>query len=79
MRLLRLLPSKVKQLVLGDLVRRNPLFYNSALRLFDCLEKASLEERQQFTLNRLGKVLKAALSTRYGQMLGLDKSSDVRD
>lgn len=68
MHLLKSLSTRLKGQWLGDLLlRRNPLFYPSALELFDRLEEAALEERKQFTMQRVRKVLQAASRTRYGR------------
>ncbi len=89
MSILKNLSASLKGQILGDLLlRRNPLFYPAALRLFDRLESASLEERKRFTTERLHLILQAASRTRYGRKAGaghnlsdwplLEKSS-VRD
>ena len=53
--------ATVKRTVVGDsLVRRMPLWYKPALRTFEYLSRASLEERRRFCERRLKIVLAAA-------------------
>ena len=69
--------SKLRSQPIGDrLVRRNPLFFPAAIRLFDRLEAASLDERIRWTEERLRIVLRAAVSTRYGRSVGSERLSD---
>lgn len=70
--------GKLRAQPLGDrLIRRNPLFFPRALRLFDHLEAASLDERIEWTEHRLQAVLRAAVSTsRYGRSVGSDRLAD---
>ncbi len=70
MNTLKSLAGRAKNLVLGDVLRRNPLFYQSAMRVFDHLARASLQERKQFTRARLSRVLQAAACTHYGRQAG---------
>lgn len=61
----------VKRTVIGDqLVRRMPFWYKPALRLFDRLSNASLDERRAVSEALLQKVLRAAQRTAYGQGRG---------
>lgn len=78
MHALKSLSTKLKGQLLGDLLlRRHPLFYPPALELFERLEGATLEQRKQFTWERVRKVLQAASHTRYGrQMLSTDRIAD---
>jgi phenylacetate-CoA ligase len=60
--------ATVKRTVVGDsLVRRMPLWYKPALRTFEYLSRASLEERRRFCERRLKIVLAAARRTPYGR------------
>jgi len=60
--------AAVKRTVVGDsLVRRMPLWYKPALRTFEYLSRASLEERRRFCERRLKIVLVAARRTPYGR------------
>lgn len=60
----------LKRLKAADkLVRRNPTWYRAATRLFDRLERFSLEERRDWTEERLRAVLAAARRTDYGREL----------
>lgn len=78
-----------KRLASGEaLVRRNPLWYPRAARLFARLEAAGLEERRAWTCQRLAKVLAFAAATPYGRRVrgGADpgtwpllESAPVRD
>ncbi len=62
------LASRFKSLRSGDtLIRRNPLYYRRALELFDKLEDAGIQEREQWTTERLKLVLRAAQKSRYGK------------
>lgn len=75
MNTLKKLSAILKSQTLGDLLlRRNPLFYPAALRLFERLEAATLEERKRFTQERLRRVLRAASRTRYGRQIGAGES-----
>ncbi|HTM57706.1 MAG TPA: hypothetical protein VL123_04765 [Candidatus Udaeobacter sp.] len=56
------------------LVRRNPLYYPRARRLFARLDHASLEERQGWTQRRLARVLTVAARTPYGRRVGAGSS-----
>lgn len=78
MHALKSLSAKLKGQLLGDLLlRRHPLFYPAARELFDRLEDATLEQRKQFTMQRMRKVLQAASRTRYGrQMAGAEHFTD---
>jgi phenylacetate-CoA ligase len=58
------------------LVRRNPLWYGAARRLFDRLEGASAHERQTWTAMRLDALLAAARTTGYGRKLGTPGAID---
>lgn len=63
--------ATVKGLLIGDqFLRRNPLFYPAAMRVLARLERATLEERKQFTHERLRRVLQAARQTPYGKRIG---------
>jgi phenylacetate-CoA ligase len=60
--------ATIKRTVVGDsLVRRMPLWYKPALRTFEYLSRASLEERRRFCERRLKIVLAAARRTPYGR------------
>lgn len=78
MHVLKSLSARLKGQLLGDLLlRRHPLFYPAALELFERLEGATLEQRKQFTMQRVRKVLYTASRTRYGrQMTGTDRITD---
>ena len=52
------------------LVRRSPVWYGAATRLFDRLERAPLDERRAWTDNRLRTVLSGASRTEYGRRVG---------
>jgi phenylacetate-coenzyme A ligase PaaK-like adenylate-forming protein len=55
---------------LGDtLIRRTPILYGRAMRLFDRLSAAGLEERISWTERRVHVVLDAARATDYGASL----------
>ena len=65
------LASRLKQTRTGDrLVRRNPLYYGRAVRLFDRLEQSDLETRRRVTEELLAVALAAAQRTRYGAAAG---------
>jgi phenylacetate-CoA ligase len=67
--------ARMKRLRVGDLlIRRNPLWYGRALRRFDALERAALDERRAWTERRLAKVLAAARETEWGQRVGAPRS-----
>jgi phenylacetate-CoA ligase len=67
--------ARLKRLRVGDvLVRRNPIWYGRALRRFDALERASLDERRAWTERRLSKVLSAARATEWGRRSGAPAS-----
>lgn len=71
---LKILSTTLKRLSAGDLLlRRNPLFYPAALRLFHRLENATIEERKEFVQERLKRVLHAASRTRYGRQTSAGK------
>lgn len=78
MHVLKSLSAKLKEQLLGDLLlRRHPLFYPAMQDLFDRLEDATLEQRKQFTMQQVRKVLQAASRTRYGrQMTGAEHITD---
>ena len=60
----------LKRLRAGDgLIRRSPAWYGAATRLFDRLERASLDERRTWTEERLNSVLIAAHRTSYGRTI----------
>jgi phenylacetate-CoA ligase len=70
-RTLARLTGPAKRLVAGEtLVRRNPLWYPRAARIFARLAAAPLEERRGFTWRRLARVLAAAARTPYGRRAG---------
>jgi phenylacetate-CoA ligase len=67
--------AHMKRLRVGDvLVRRNPIWYGRALRRFDALERASLDERRACTERRLAKVLSAARETEWGRRVGAPRA-----
>lgn len=58
----------LKGLELGErFIRRNPLYYPTAVRTFFHLQEASLEDRKAFAEKRLEIVLRAAEKTNYGR------------
>jgi phenylacetate-CoA ligase len=60
--------AQAKKLRAGDvLVRRSPVWYGVATRLFDRLERAPLDERRAWTDDRLRAVLAGASRTEYGR------------
>jgi phenylacetate-CoA ligase len=68
---------RLKRLRAGDaLIRRSPAWYGSATRLFDRLERASLDERRAWTEERLGSVLTAARRSGYGRAIPRTASID---
>lgn len=58
--------SRVKRMRLGDVLRRNPLFYDEAMRVLLTLRGADLAQRREWTSERLSKVLWAARRSGYG-------------
>lgn len=68
---LRALDTRVKRLDLGDrFVRRNPLYYGSIRRQIEGLQTSTLQERIDWTQERVRTVLAAARRTRYGERAG---------
>ncbi len=64
------LVKKLKQLQVGDTaVRRNPLFYADAQRELERLERASFDERRNWTRDRLSEVLWPASRCGYGMVV----------
>lgn len=62
------LDATLKRLELGErLVRRNPMYYPSVQRQFAALQEMSLDERVEWTRDRLSKILAAARRTGYGK------------
>lgn len=62
------LVKKLKLLQVGDTaVRRNPLFYADAQRELERLERASFDERREWTQGRLKELLWLASRSGYGQ------------
>lgn len=59
--------SRLKRMRLGDVLRRNPLFYDEALRVLVTLKGADLAQRREWTQDRLSKVLWAARRSAYGR------------
>lgn len=60
--------SIIKRLDFAErLIRRNPLYYTRAIRLFDHLETLSLSERKSWTQQKLAKILNLAAQTEYGK------------
>ncbi|OYT70049.1 MAG: hypothetical protein CFK49_11960, partial [Armatimonadetes bacterium JP3_11] len=58
----------LKGLEVGErFIRRNPLYYPTAVRTFFRLQEVPLEERKAFAEKRLEVVLRAAEKTRYGR------------
>lgn len=71
LQLIKRAASVVKRTVVGDqLIRRMPLWYLPALRLFDRLCNASLDERRAVSQTLLQRVLQAAQCTAYGRKHG---------
>lgn len=69
--------ARAKQTVLGDaFVRRMPLLYARACRVFEMLSQAPLEQRIAWSQARLQKVLRAALRTPYGKKIGSPNLED---
>jgi len=65
------LAKKLKALRIGDVaVRRNPVFYESMRAQLQALEKASLEERREWTRSRLRETLEIAARSPYGRRVG---------
>jgi hypothetical protein len=58
--------SRVKRTRLGDVSRRNPLFYDEAMRVLLTLQGSDLSQRREWTSERLSKVLWAARRSAYG-------------
>ena len=54
----------------GDVLRRGPVWYAAATRVFDRLERAPLDERRAWTDDRLRAVLAGASRTGYGRSAG---------
>ena len=52
------------------LVRRNPIYYPRARRLFARLDQAALDERRAWTARRLARALSVAAGTPYGRRIG---------
>jgi hypothetical protein len=59
--------SRVKRMRLGDVLRRNPMFYDEAMRVLLTLQGADLAHRREWTWDRLSKVLWAARRSAYGR------------
>jgi phenylacetate-CoA ligase len=59
--------ARLKQLAVGDLIRRHPLHYPRAARHFHELARLSVAERRSWIRSRLERVLAAAASTRHGR------------
>jgi len=59
--------SRLKRMRLGDVLRRNPLFYDEAMRVLRTLKDADLAQRRAWTSERLSKVLWAARRSGYGR------------
>lgn len=59
--------SRVKRMRLGDVLRRNPLFYDDGMRVLRTLRDADLAQRREWTAGRLSKVLWAARRSDYGR------------
>lgn len=69
--------AKAKQTMLGDaFIRRMPILYARAYRVFKTLSQAPLEQRIEWTQARVQKVLRAALRTPYGKKIGSLKLED---
>ncbi|SRR5579875_217335 len=67
------LPSlaSIKRLRLADaVVRRNSLLYGRIRRRIEAFERLTPEEQHRWRMARLGRVLRAARSTRYGRTYG---------
>jgi phenylacetate-CoA ligase len=61
----------------GDrLVRRNPVYFRQAIRLFDRLEGSSLDERISWSEKRLQIVLRRGSTTGYGRSSGGERLDD---
>lgn len=68
---------RAKQTVFGDaFIRRMPILYARAYRVFETLSQAPLEQRIEWTQARVQKVLRAALRTPYGKKIGSLKLED---
>lgn len=61
--------KRLKRMRLGDVLRRNPLFYDEAMRVLRTLQGADLAQRREWTSERLSKVLWAARRSAYGRQV----------
>lgn len=61
--------KRLKRMRLGDVLRRNPLFYDEAMRVLRRLQGADLAQRRDWTSERLSKVLRAARRSAYGRQV----------
>lgn len=69
--------AKAKQTVFGDaFIRRMPILYSRAYRIFETLSQAPLEKRVAWSQARLKKVLRTALRTPCGKKIGSLKLED---